>query len=463
MLLVLVILLSVDVGLKTFKNPPQVASTATPTPPTTFCLAMDLPLSGIDAAAGGEVRNGIELALAQSSLPLGYHLDEFQMNDASQAQGARPGPTVGVENVQGLSQATTSCPNPIAVIGPVDSSLAIEEIPVAAKEHLLLLSSSNTAPCLTQKSFGDSSVCVYNLIHPQGFPNTYARLPGTDIDQGYQDADFLGGSGSTTNVQQRDLGARRIVVAEDEEVYGMQITQAVIQRLQQIYGLTPVEIDCVKLPDELSSDPSCSLNPSEQAFSTDNLAALAAKIAKANPDAIFFGGFTDRGAGSLRHQLGLAGLGQKPFVGGDALISDGNAFFKAASPYTANIYATFPAADPATFAFGSPTEATFFSQYHAMFQVDPTGYSANGYDAANIIIQSITDLIKMRQPVTSANVAQTVLNNDFGKDFVGIAGNRIHFDQNGDNIGQRQYTIEQSEQRLDGTIGWMDLTVEQVS
>jgi hypothetical protein len=316
---------------------------------------------------------------------------------------------------------------------------------------------------LTQINFANPPACVYNLIHPQGFSNTYARLPGTDIDQGYQDADFLWRSPDTANPQQSGLGARKIVIVGDEEVYGTQLAQTVIQRLRNAYDLTPVQVDCIKLPNELSSDPSCGLNPGIQAFSTDNTAALAAKIAKVHPDAIFFGGFTDRGAGLLRHQLGEIGLGQTPFIGGDALISDGNTFFTASSPYTTSIYATFPAADPKTFPSGSASEATFFSQYLAKFGVNPEGYSANGYDATNIILQSIEDLIKRGKPVTSGNVAQVVLNNDFGQDFVGVAGNRVHFDQNGDNIGQRQYTIEQSGRQPDGTLGWTPVVVEQIT
>jgi serine/threonine protein kinase len=428
-----------------------------PTPPTTFCLATNLPLSGTDETAGREIQNGVDLALTQSSLPTGYHLDEFPMDVSSQALGSDP--TVGIENIQNLPQETTVCPDPIAVIGPYSSALAVGEIPVAIEQRLLLLSPSNTAPCLTKQSWPAPPACIYNLMHPQG-SNTYARLPGTDIDQGYQDADFLWRS---ANSPQSGLGARKIVIVGDEEVYGTQLAQAVIQRLQDAYGLTPVQIDCVKLPTELNTDPHCSLNPSIQAFSTENLAALAAQIAKVHPDAIFFAGFTDRGAGALRYQLGEVGLGQSPFVGGSTLISDGNTFFTAASPYTTNLYATFPAADPATFSSGSESEATFSSQYSAEFHMDPAGYSANGYDAANIIIQSIKDLIKRGQAVTSENAAQAVLNNDFGQDFTGVAGNRIHFDPNGDNIGPRQYTIEHGEPQSDGTWGWIPVTVVQIT
>lgn len=69
----------------------------------------------------------------------------------------------------------------------------------------------------------------------------------------------------------------------------------------------------------------------------------------------------------------------------------------------------------------------------------------------------------MKQPVTAVNVAQAVLTNNFKKkDFMGIAGNPIQFNQNEDNTGQQQYAIEQSEQKPDGTVGWTYIAVEQV-
>ncbi len=217
----------------------------------------------------------------------------------------------------------------------------------------------------------------------------------------------------------------------------------------------------MKPASEFNVNPSCSLNPSVNAFSLDNVAALAAQIAKKQPDAIFFAGRNDRGASLLRQQLGKLGLNQIPFVGGDALVNEANTFFGALGSDAANLYATFPAIDPSTFPTGTSEEATFYSQYQNKFGFPPVAYSATGYDAANIILQTIKDMIDAGQPITSANVAQAVLGNDSGKDdFVGVTGNRIHFDQNGDNVGQQIYTIYQSKLQPQGSWDWDPLRTQ---
>src|SRR5207248_408292 len=105
----------------------------------------------------------------------GYHLVEYDMDDTSPQQNGASDPTVGVRNLTNFAQQT-SCPNPIAVIGPYNSSMAASEIPIAAKNHILLLSPTNSAPCLTLRYYG-TPTCAYDQIHPQGFPKTYARLP----------------------------------------------------------------------------------------------------------------------------------------------------------------------------------------------------------------------------------------------------------------------------------------------
>jgi branched-chain amino acid transport system substrate-binding protein len=417
----------------------------TNTPPTTLCLATDLPMSGPVETTGLDIRNGVELAVIQSPLSKTYHgydLKKFYMDNSSQQQGGGPDPATGVKNIQNLFQQT-SCSNPIAIIGPYDSSVAAAEIPLAAQNHILLLSPANAASCLTQKNFSEPHSCNYDSIHPQGFSNTYARLPGADTVQGSMIANFLLASPNSKNPEQGGLGAQKIVIVGDEEIYGTQLSQMVIQELKH-NGVKPIGIDCVKPPQEYSKNPSCSLNPGTNAFSTDNIAALATKIRDEQPDAIFFGGRPDRGASLLRKQLGELGLDQVPFVGPSALVTNKDAFFKTIGSHATNVYATFPVADPSTFTSGTAT--TFSKEYQKLFGKYPGTYSANGYDAANIILQAIKDLIDAGKPVTRENVAQAVLSGNF----TGVAGNNIHFDQNGDNIGQRVYTIYQSQQDSQG-------------
>jgi serine/threonine protein kinase len=430
---------------------------ATPKPsptPITLCLATNLPMHGTTQAAGQEILNGITLAYEQSAFYQktygGYRLTQFDMDDSSLTTG-EPDPSRGADNVRDFVQKPF-CPNPIALIGPYLSEVAKSEIPLAAENHILLLSPSNTAPCLTQPEFSDpSSNCDYNTIHPQGFPNTYARLTSIDRDQGYVDADFLVNPKNLTNLGAGGLGAHRIEIVGDEEIYGTQVSQAVIDRLVNHYGVQPIGINCVKLTDEYNKDSSCSLNSSTRAFPINNIAALAAKIHDDQPDAIFFGGLDERGASLLRQQLGALGLGQVPFVGASALVVAEKAFFMSVGPDATNIYATFPGLDPSTFTSGTPA-GDFRQAYQDRFHTSPGRYSANAFDAANIVIKVIKDQIDAGNPVTKDSVFPAVLNHDF----VGVAGNKIHFDEHGDNTGDRVYTIYQSQQQQ-GTWHWNPL------
>lgn len=414
--------------------------------PTTFCLATDLPTSGQVAETGRDMQNGVELARMQSPLSTKYHGYEFKkfyMDNAS-AQDGRPNPATGVQNIQNLLQQS-ACANPIAIIGPYDSPTAVAEIPLAAQNHILLLSPSNTAPCLTQRTFSDPSTCNYDSIHPQGVSNTYARLPGDDTVEGSVVVDVLLASPNSQNPGQVGLRAQRIAIVGDEEIYGTQLSQAVIQGLRS-RGVDPVEIDCVKPRNEYKLDRSCSLNSGTDAFSIeDNRAELAVKLRDKHPDVIFFGGRPDRGAGLLRQHLGLLGLGELPFMGGSAFVANKSELFKNLGSYTANIYAAFSAPDPSTFTFG--TAETFSKKYQEVFLKSPGAYSANGYDAANIILQAIKTLIDTGKPVTRESVFQAVLSTNF----VGVTGNYISFNQNGDNVGQRVYTIYQSQRQSQGT------------
>jgi ABC-type branched-subunit amino acid transport system substrate-binding protein len=366
-----------------------------------------------------------------------------------------PDPTQGAKNLTDLPHAN-SCPNPIAIVGPYNSGVAQSEISIAAKNHLLLLSPSNTAPCLTRPDYSTSD-CSFEQIHPKGFSNTYACLPGTDIDRGYLSANFLVSASDSTNLEQSGLGAQRIEVVGAEDLAGTQVAQALIKTLRQ-KGITPAGVDCIKSIDDYNKDHSClQLNPSVEAFSMDNIGALATKIQDEHADAVFFGGLNVEGAGLLLKDLRDLGLDQISFVGtGGSFVADAGAFFGRIGSHAAKTYSILAGTDPSTLT--TKEAVTFSHQYQSVFKQPPEPLSAGGYDAANIVIQAIKGLIDAGKPVTKENVAQAVLSGRF----VGVTSNDIHFDQNGDNIGQRAYTIYQSQQKSQNVWGWEVLTTREI-
>jgi branched-chain amino acid transport system substrate-binding protein len=185
----------------------------------------------------------------------------------------------------------------------------------------------------------------------------------------------------------------------------------------------------------------------------DNIGALAAKIRDAHPDAVFFGGLNVQGAGLLLKDLRELGLDQISFVGtGGAFIAQADTFFGTIGSHAANAYAIIAGADPSTFTTGAP--ATFSQQYQNEFRTPPEPLSAGGYDAANIVIQAIKGLIDAGKPVTKESVVEAVLSGTF----TGVTSSNIHFDEHGDNIGQRVYTLYQSQQQSQNTWDWKVLT-----
>jgi branched-chain amino acid transport system substrate-binding protein len=413
-------------------------------------------MNGEVGPIGRQIRNGVELALIQSPLSTryqNYDLKTSYMDNSNPKNGGRPDPEVGVQNIKDLLQQTT-CPNPIAIIGPYDSSVAAAEIPLAGRNHILLLSSSNTATCLTQKSYTNPPICDYDILHPKDILNTFARLPATGAYQGYLIADFLLASPNPQKPGQGGLGAKKIFIVGSESsdaIAGLDVSLALKQRLEN-KGVKPISIDCVKPPEEYSQNHACSqLNPSTEAFSTDNIAALAAKIRDQKPDAIFFGGRPDQGGGLLRKQLGEFGLDQIPFVGPSSFVANKTELLKTMDPYRANVYAP-SVADLSTLT--SETATTFYRQYQDTFGEPPTNSSATGYDAAKIVLQVIKSLIDTGKPVTRESVTQGV----FSSTFTGVRENRIRFDQNGDNIGQHVYMIYQSQKDFQGAWDMKTLT-----
>jgi branched-chain amino acid transport system substrate-binding protein len=163
------------------------------------------------------------------------------------------------------------------------------------------------------------------------------------------------------------------------------------------------------------------------------MAALATTIAAANPDAVFYGGFSDSGPGLLRShlvKLGYNGL----LVGGDGIVN--SVFVMQAGGDAANgTYATTSYFD---IPFStSATTAAFIKDYSAHYpaaEVTTPG-TAEAYDASMVLITAIRQLIRAGQPVTRAAMIKQVQHIQYS----GLTG-PISFDENGD-IAHAVFTV----------------------
>ncbi len=417
-----------------------------PVPHTMLCLFTNLPTNSDDP--GIPVLNGIQLAFQEAqkynptqqtiALTPNYQLTEFDQNDLSNVIGGQPNSVTGEANLQALlSGQDSACPNPIAVIGPYYSQIAESEIPMAVHADILMVGTTTTAPCLTEDS------CDQAVIHQLGQPRTFVRLPDTDIGQGQQVATILLST----------LNAQKIEVVGDGEVYGDQLAKAAITRLLVNNPQEKIWLDCLPGQDQENCMQSV---PGVTVTSVASVEVLATDILQRTiqPDAVFFGGLVSNGAGQLRRLLGK----QFPYVVPSDAANQGPLFFQSVGADASNIYATFPEPDPATFSNAGGAAATFFHNYQqANSGHSPGRYSANGYDAAEVIITALGSLLQpgMSLATIKSSLIARVLS---GKRFPSVTStdkstNYMRFGSNGDNTALPVYSFYKSVQTPNSNTG----------
>ncbi len=362
-----------------------------------LCLATDFPTKG-QFGDNKSLENAIKLAVMEhQSLGNGYQLRVSTYDDTTlQADGSDP--QTAVQNVQQIAQN----PCMLGMIGPYFSSAAAAVMPIADAAGLVVISPSNTAPGLTLRSYAALDGYNFDQLHPPGKPGNYFRISATDVTQGMVAANFTFGT----------LGTRSAYVVNDRTAYGEELADGFTQGFQAKGGRI-VGID--DIPNGNASI----------------IADMAAKIAAAQPEEVFYGGAPWNGGGLLKAQLVKLGY-TGPFVGGDALTgystSGDPTFIAQAGASTASgSYATlswFP------LPFSTSVAATRFIQdYSAHYpgQSVLAPYTAEAYDAAMVLITAIKHLIQAGQPVTRAAMIEQLRHIQY----TGVIG-PISFDDHGD-------------------------------
>ncbi len=359
-------------------------------------IASEFPTTGDDGSQGKPAENAVKLAVDQNKdVGGGYTLSHIGYNDVSAALGKHD-PEQGAKNVQDM--VANKCI--LAFVGPFNSNVAIAEMPISANAGIAMISPANTNPGLTIESAAEPNGIDWATIHPTGKPKTYFRIPGNDIAQGTLDA----------QIAINELGAKTVYIVDDQEVYGVGIANYFEAEFKKQKGEASV----------LGRDGIPNPNGAGQ------VPGIAQKIKSANPDVVFYGGVTSGLGGLLKAQLVAAGY-TKPMVGGDGIAAD-TAFLDQAGKDAANdTYGTVGAPD--TQSLGTNVATKFISDYQAAFPGQDLGaYSANSYDAAQIIIKAIKEVIASGKELNREAVRAGVEKIDYN----GVTGH-ITFDQNGDN------------------------------
>src|SRR5215467_681851 len=152
----------------------------------TITIGVEMPLSGTEGSQGQPILKGVRYAvtLANSSIN-GFTL---QVKDFDDAVNGTHDPQKGAQNVT----AMVGDPSILGFVGPLNSSVAKNEIPIASDAHLAMISPANTNPCLTKAVDANGVDCAGLAAQlRKGNPNPYFRTVTTDDYQGPALADFF--------------------------------------------------------------------------------------------------------------------------------------------------------------------------------------------------------------------------------------------------------------------------------
>jgi len=356
-------------------------------------LASDLPVSGSDASDGKPTQNGAQLAVTQatnSKLLGGCTIKFVAKDDASVALGKHD-PQQGAQNITELAGDASV----LGVVGPFNSNVALAELPIANKANLVQISPSNTNPGLT--IVGSNPDINTASLKPTG-TTTYFRVCTTDIGQGKADAEEAS----------KTLGTKKAYVFDDQETYG----KGLADQFSKFY-----------MADGGTIAKRTSLPGDTKDFSTQLTDAKNLGV-----DVIFFGGTSSNGGGIIKKQMASAGLTSVKYVGGDGIVDD--EFFTQAGSAAEGAYGSVAAPDPTKL----DTSKQFVTDYTAAFGAAPGAYSANAYDAMNILLQAVKKAITDNGgtlPTSGSAFRESVRKNVAATAWDGAIGHTT-FDANGD-------------------------------
>jgi len=371
---------------------------------TTIKIATDFPTSGKDESAGKPAENGAHLAVDQANstnfLP-GYKF-EFVAKDDVGPSGSHDGAT-GQKNVTDLIGDALVA----GMVGPLNSNVAVSEMPVANQAPFAIVSPANTYDCLTQndpvKECGPNG--KLDTYRPTG-KVTYFRIATLDKFQGAALADYAF----------KTKGYKTAYVIDDTETYGVGLATSFVTEWNKIGGTV--------------------IDRKSVAPTTTSYVNILTQIASTKPDMIFFGGNDSTGGTLIRQQMQqIAALKNTPMVAGDG--TQTSAFARTIGNSGGPVYTSVAAVNAA--ALGGPSKA-FIDAFGAKYGASNiSSYSAGAYDCAKIIMQAVKTAISkgVNTPKDSGDAAQAkvfrqaVIDAIQAIDYTGVTGHHT-FDKNGD-------------------------------
>jgi len=349
-------------------------------------IVSSLPRTGSANAQTTSMVNGIRMAITEVGGKIGSREIVYEDWDDASPQRGNWDPAVEAQN----AEKAIGDPTVLAYIGTYNSGAAKISMPKLNEAGIVMVSPANTAPSLTKPGFGEANEPA--VYRPTGKVN-YFRVVPTDDVQGAVAADYA-----------KEIGAKKVFVLNDREVYGKGVAGVFEKRAREI-GLEVVGVDGI--------DPKAS-----------NYKSLVTKMKQVGADLVYFGGTTQTNAGQLAKDIVAGGLRAK------LLVPDGcyeKAFIEAAGnrALEGRCFITFGGVDPKLLT-GKGKE--FYESYKSTYGGEPEGYAVYGYEATKVVIAAMQRLHEAGKPITRASVLDEVSRT---KDFTGALGT-WSFDANGD-------------------------------
>lgn len=288
-------------------------------------IASQTPLSGPQSVLGTSMRNAVELAIEQLGGPLtemGFTIEYVPYDDQAT-------PDVGVANAQNL----VNDPAILAVIGHLNSGVAIPSSEVYNANNLVMISPANTNPTVTNRGF-----------------TTVNRVCGRDDLQGPTGARFMSELGTVSSVY----------VLHDTTAYGQGVAEFFRAEAERL-GLTVAGF--------------------EGTAEAANFDGIIQPILALAPDAIYFGGIYSQ-TGIFIAQARAAGY-TGIFMGPDGF--DSTEFAELSGEAGVGTYYTSVAGPASIY----PNAAQYIEDYTAKFGEAPQPFSAQSYDSTAIALHAV--------------------------------------------------------------------------
>jgi len=353
---------------------------------TVIKIATNTPLSGNNAILGDSIKLGAQLALDDQKAAfkkLGFDLKLVPYDD----QGD---PKKGVANAEQLGADKAI----LGVVGHLNSGVAIPSSVKYEKDHLVMVSPSNTANEVT-----DRGLSVVN------------RICARDDFQGPAGADFAVNT----------LKAKKIFIIQDKTAYGTGLANEFKAAAEQLGA-------------EILGEEGISVGDKDFNGVLNNVKAK-------KPDLVFFGGLYAEG-GILLKQARDKELNM-PFMGGDGMDSSG--LVDIAGDAVKNFYYTSVAGDT----LKTDNGKKFAEDYKAKFKKNIESFSSYGYDSAGVLLEGLKDAIENSDGKTPSreDVAAAVR---AIQDYKGVV-TEVGFDDKGDNKFAKVFIYTFKEAKYPGT------------